>query len=131
MGRARRREVQSCALSSAIAEGNKKWDSYPCRCASAYLCCIVFAHYETCLPPNRQISYRYSTFPVTKTGQLAEEILWTRIPSNAAVLASLEARRLRNEHSIPEMRHLLSILGHAVRPCISTNGLSRGVTWID
>lgn len=49
--------------------------------------------------------------------QLAEEILWTRLPSNAAVLESLERRRCKHQESLPEMRALLARLGHKVRRC--------------
>lgn len=44
----------------------------------------------------------------------AEDILWRRLPSNAAVIRDLEARRLCNEQSLPEMRALLAVLGYGV-----------------
>lgn len=39
-----------------------------------------------------------------------EDILWRRLPSNATIVSNLENRLLRNETSIPEMNHLLSLL---------------------
>jgi hypothetical protein len=45
---------------------------------------------------------------------LAEEILWKRVPSNTAVLTSLEEQKLKHSDSIPEMRQLLKTLGHQV-----------------
>lgn len=37
--------------------------------------------------------------------------MWRRLPNNAAVLTSLAANQLKNEHSIPEMHKFLASLG--------------------
>lgn len=48
------------------------------------------------------------------TLQLAEDILWKRLPSNAMIISALQERYLKHENSLPDMRRLLAQLGHAV-----------------
>lgn len=48
------------------------------------------------------------------TLQLAEDILWKRLPSNAMIISALHERYLKHENSLPDMRRLLAQLGYAV-----------------